>query len=86
MQTWNLFKTRAGNGHFRAAFEAVDAAVRQLTARHNGDVTSIVLFGSLARPGLRPGQAGASRGGLAGSPGPTPTLVCTAGRLDRYFC
>lgn len=49
MQNWGLFKAQTGDGRFQIAFQAIEAAVRQLTARQDGDVTSVVLFGSLAR-------------------------------------
>jgi predicted nucleotidyltransferase len=49
MQTWSSFKAQTGDGRFQNAFQAIDAAVRHLTARLDGNVTSIMLFGSLAR-------------------------------------
>lgn len=49
MQSWRSFKTQAGNRRFQSAFQAVDAAIRQLTARHDGAILSMVLYGSLAR-------------------------------------
>ena len=49
MQTWRAFKTLGDNDPLQTAFRAIDSAVRELAARHNGDVTSVVLFGSLAR-------------------------------------
>jgi predicted nucleotidyltransferase len=49
MQTWNSFKAQTRDGHFQTAFQAIDAAVRQLQAQHDGAISSIVLFGSLAR-------------------------------------
>jgi predicted nucleotidyltransferase len=49
MQTWRSFKTEAGNGHFQTAFQAIDTAIERLTAQRNGEVTAIILYGSLAR-------------------------------------
>jgi len=51
MQTWRSFKARTGDSRFQTAFEAIDAAMKQLTARQApcGAVTAVVLFGSLAR-------------------------------------
>jgi predicted nucleotidyltransferase len=49
MQTWATFKVQTGNGRFDTAFYAIDAAVKRLKAQHDGDVASVVLFGSLAR-------------------------------------
>ena len=49
MQTWGTFKVQTGNGRFDTAFHAIDTAVKRLKTQHNGDVASVVLFGSLAR-------------------------------------
>ena len=49
MQTWDAFKTQAGDVRFQSAFHAVEVAVRQLAATRDGAILSIVLFGSLAR-------------------------------------
>ena len=49
MQTWNSFKASEAGGRFQIAFQAVTAAVQQLTEQQDGNIISLVLFGSLAR-------------------------------------
>jgi len=49
MQNWSSFKTETGNGRFRDAFRAIEAAIHRLQAEGNGVILSVVLFGSLAR-------------------------------------
>jgi predicted nucleotidyltransferase len=49
MQTWNSFQASEADGRFQTAFQAVVAAVRQLTEQQDGNIISLVLFGSLAR-------------------------------------
>jgi len=49
MQTWNSFTASEAGGRFQTAFQAIAAAVRQLTEQQDGSTISLVLFGSLAR-------------------------------------
>jgi len=49
MRTWSSFQASEAGGRFQTAFQAIAAAVRQLTEQQDGNIVSLVLFGSLAR-------------------------------------
>jgi predicted nucleotidyltransferase len=49
MQTWSSYKARTEGGRFQTAHRAIAVAISRLSEHHNGNIVSVVLFGSLAR-------------------------------------
>ncbi len=49
MQTWNSDKAHTEVGRLQAAHRAIAVAISRLSEHHNGNIVSVVLFGSLAR-------------------------------------
>ena len=49
MQMWSSFRAQAASDRFQTALRAVAVAISRLIEHHNGNIVSVVLFGSLAR-------------------------------------